>query len=66
MAAYAGFAALAWFTLDDQKILGVTLLLLAMFAVRTWVHQRRQNIEDQAERDRELERVKLGRSANLD
>ena len=62
MVLYALIALIAVATLSDQKILGVTLLLLAMFAVRTWVHQRRQSMEDQAERQRELEKVKLGRT----
>ncbi len=62
MVLYALIALVAVATLSDRKILGVTLLLLGMFAVRTWVHQRRQDIEDQAERDRELEKVKLGRT----
>jgi hypothetical protein len=53
---------LAWFTLSDSKVLGVTLALLAMFAVKTWLHHRRRHIEESAERDRKLERVKLGRS----
>jgi hypothetical protein len=53
---------LAWFTLPDSKVRAVTLALLAMFAVKTWLHHRRQQIEQDAERDRELERVKLGRS----
>jgi hypothetical protein len=34
---------------------------LAMFAVKTWLHRRRQQIDEDAERDRKLERVKLGR-----
>ena len=52
---------LAWFTLSD-KTRAVTLGLLAMFAVKTWLHHRRQQMEEDAERDRELERVKLGKS----
>ena len=56
---------LAWFTLPDDKVRAVTLALLAMFAVKTWVHHRRQQQEANAERDRELERVKLGRFAGV-
>jgi len=56
---FLGF--LAWFTLPDDKVRGLTLALLAMFAVKTWLHRRRQQIDEDAERDRKLERVKLGR-----
>jgi hypothetical protein len=52
---------LAWFTLPDSKARDVTLALLAMFVVKTWLHHRRQKLEQDAERDRKLERVKLGR-----
>ena len=62
MGLYAVIALVAVLTLKDQKVLGVTLLLLGMFAVRTWIHQRRQDLEDDADRERQLERVKLGRS----
>jgi hypothetical protein len=62
MGLFALLAVVAVLTLKDQKVLGVTLLLLGLFAVRTWMHQRRQNIEDNADRERQLERVKLGRS----
>jgi hypothetical protein len=61
MGLFALLAVIAVLTLRDSKVLGVTLVLLGMFAVRTWVHQRRQQIEENAERDRRLERVKLGR-----
>ena len=40
MAAYAVLAALAWFTLDDQRVRLVTVAILAMFAVRTLVRRR--------------------------
>ena len=56
---------LAWFTLPDEKVRALTLALLAMFAVKTWLHHRRQQIEAGAERDRELERVKLGKATDL-
>ena len=55
---------LAWLTLPDQKIRSVTLVLLLMFAVKTWLHQRRQQTDEKVERDRKLERVKLGRAAD--
>ena len=63
LAIYGLLGLAAWLTLPDQKIRGVTLVLLAMFAVKTWLHHRRRQIDESAERDRELERVKLGRSA---
>jgi hypothetical protein len=57
-----GFLGLvAWLTLSDPKVRGVTLALLAMFVVKSWLHHRRQQIDENAERDRKLERVKLGR-----
>jgi hypothetical protein len=43
MAMYALLALIAVLTLTDTKILGVTLALLAMFAIRTWVHHRRES-----------------------
>ncbi len=55
---------LSWLTLSDPKVRGVTLALLAMFAVKTWLHHRRQQMERRAERDQQLERVKLGRPAS--
>jgi hypothetical protein len=53
----------AWLTLPDPKIRALTLALLAMWAVKSWLHHRRQQIDENAERDRKLERVKLGRAA---
>jgi hypothetical protein len=47
---YAAIAVLAIKTLDDPRVRGVTLLILAMFAVKTWV--RRKDVvhrEDDAE-----------------
>ena len=63
MGLYAALAVLALTTLSDQKIQGVTLLLLAMFAVRTWMHHRRQLLQEQSDRETQLERVKLGRTS---
>ena len=40
LAAYVALAALAVATLPDQKVRGVTLAILAMFAVRTWVRRK--------------------------
>ena len=38
--AYAALAVLAFKTLDDPRVRGVTLAILAMFAVRTWVRRK--------------------------
>jgi len=61
MGLYAVIALTALLTLTDEKIQGVTLLLLGFFAVRTWVYHRKQLLEEKADRDEQLERVKLGR-----
>jgi hypothetical protein len=45
LALYGLLGLLAWLTLPDQKIRGVTLVLLAMFAVKSWLHHRRQALE---------------------
>ena len=37
---YAAIAALAIKTLDDQRIRSVTLLILGMFAVKSWVRRK--------------------------
>jgi membrane protein implicated in regulation of membrane protease activity len=62
LAIYGLLALLVWLTLPDQKIRGLTLALLAMFAVKTWLHRRRQQMDENVERDRKLERAKLGRN----
>ncbi len=38
--AYLVLGALAFATLSDQRIRSVTLLILAMFAVKTWVRRK--------------------------
>jgi len=38
--AYAAVAVLAFKTLDDPRVRGVTLEILAMFAVKTWVRRK--------------------------
>ncbi len=51
LALYAILAVLAWFTLDSSVSIGgrevplraVTLLLLGLFAFRTWIHQQHEN-----------------------
>jgi hypothetical protein len=37
--AYAAIAVLAIKTLDDPRVRGVTLAILAMFAVKTWIRR---------------------------
>ena len=63
MGLFGLLALLAWLTLPDSKVRGVTLALVAMFAVKTWLHHRRQQIDANTDRERQLERVKLGRPA---
>jgi hypothetical protein len=38
--AYVVLGALAYTTLSDEKIRAVTLLILALFAVKTWVRRK--------------------------
>jgi len=40
MAAYVALGVLAWTTLSDERIRLVTLAILAMFAVKTWVRRK--------------------------
>ena len=37
---YVAIAVLAIKTLDDPRVRGVTLLILAMFALKTWVRRK--------------------------
>ena len=39
MVAYAGLAVLTWATIEDQRIRLVTVAVLAMFAVKSWVRR---------------------------
>jgi uncharacterized protein YhhL (DUF1145 family) len=50
MVLFGVVALLAWTTLADQHIRDVTLLVLGLFALRSWSHQRRQK---QKQRDEE-------------
>ena len=45
MGVYAVLAALAWTTLSDPKFKLATLAILAMFAVRTWTWNKKQEQE---------------------
>jgi len=40
LVAYVALGVLSWVTLSDQRIRLMTLAILAMFAVRTWVHRK--------------------------
>ena len=40
LAAYVALAALAFATLPDHRMRGVTLAILAMFALKTWVRRK--------------------------
>ena len=42
LVAYAVIALAAWFTLSDLRIRGVTLAVLAFFALRTWAHSQQR------------------------
>jgi hypothetical protein len=50
--AYAVLAALAIATLSDQRIRGATLVILAMFAVKSWV-RRKDLMHSDGERESE-------------
>jgi hypothetical protein len=38
--AYAVLGVLTWLTISDSKIRGLTLAILAMFAVKSWVRRK--------------------------
>ena len=40
MAAFVGLGGLVWATIDDQRIRLGTLVVLAMFALKTWVRRK--------------------------
>jgi membrane protein implicated in regulation of membrane protease activity len=47
MGAFALLMVLTWITIDDQKYRVAALAILAMFAVRTWTHSRKQQHEEE-------------------
>ena len=47
LAAYLGIGLLAWFTLNDQKIRIVTVVLIGAFALRTLTLHARRKSEEQ-------------------
>jgi hypothetical protein len=52
MAAFIALAVLAWTTLSDPRVRLVTLAILAMFALKTWV-RRKEVLHPDGERDAE-------------
>jgi len=40
LVAYVVLGILSWTTISDQRIRWVTLAILAMFAIKTWVHRK--------------------------
>ena len=55
MGAFVALGILAWTTLSDERIRLVTLAVLAMFALKTWLHRNDVMHQDRdSERDTEL------------
>jgi len=50
--AYAVLGVLTWLTISDSKIRGLTLAILAMFAVKSWV-RRKDVLHPDSENDAE-------------
>ena len=54
LGAFALLMVLTWTTIDDQKFRLAAIAILAMFAVRTWSHQRKlQHEAEQQGREEE-------------
>ena len=51
LGAIAVLMLLTWITIDDQRFRLGALAILAMFAIRTWTHGRRQQREIGRHRD---------------
>ena len=51
LGAIAVLMVLTWITIDDQKFRLAALAILAMFAIRTWAHSRKQQRESEGHRD---------------
>lgn len=49
LAAYVVLGTLAWFTLSDQKVRLVTLVLIGAFVLRTFTLHARRKAEEQSE-----------------
>jgi hypothetical protein len=50
LAAYVALAVLTWTTISDQRVRLVTIAILAMFAVKTWVRRKDVMHADSLER----------------
>jgi hypothetical protein len=50
--AYVALAILAWATISDHRIRGITLAILAMFAVKSWVRRKDVMHTDDGDTDR--------------
>jgi hypothetical protein len=50
LAAYVALAVLTWTTISDQRVQLVTIAVLAMFAVKTWVRRKDVMHADSRER----------------
>ena len=48
MFAFAVLAVLAWQTLPDERIRWITWAILGLFAARTLIHWRRQQVESKS------------------
>ena len=53
MLIYGLLGVLAWQTLADEKIRLITLAILGMFALKTLLHHRRDELDSQSRQDRE-------------
>ena len=51
MGAFAVLMVLTWVTIDEPKYRWAALAILAMFAVRTWTHHRKQANSDSGDRE---------------
>jgi len=64
MIAYLGLGVLAFATLSDQRIRAATLLILALFAVKSWV--RRKDVMHADEKSSGPDGLAEGRSSTAD
>jgi hypothetical protein len=56
MAVFALLELVSWRTLSDEKIRVGAMVIIGMFAIRTWVHHRREllvNAQEKAGNERE-------------
>ena len=51
MGVFAVLMILTWVTIDDQKFRLAAIAILAMFAIRTWSHHRKQTDSDGGDRE---------------